>query len=177
MTHTISHSAQLLLSPKMQALLTLAGGFVGTLMGDYSPLLAAAGVLMLLDFSVGFLIAGFIEKNACSWKATIGLAKKAILLMIIIAFYWTGKTTGVEPIAVFFRDSAATAIVITEFTSLLENTYNAGGDDVQLLPDRLVKLAERFVDVRFAEITGREPLYKKVSRIEQEVSMEKSKDD
>lgn len=139
--------------------------------GEYSAVLGAALVLTFLDFLTGYLVSLW-EGNACSWKAGRGLIKKSAYFVVILSFYWAGQASGMTVFALYIRDAAATAIVLTEFTSILENLYNAGEGQGNLLPERVLKNVERVIDVRFAEITGREPMYKKLDRIHSQIDDE-----
>jgi toxin secretion/phage lysis holin len=171
MSDSVSQALSFLLSPGVQAGLTLLGGFGSFVFGGYSSILGAALMMAFLDFLTGYVVSAW-EGRVCSWKAGRGLIKKAAYFIVIASFYWVGLTTGMEALAIYFRDAAATAIVLTEFTSILENLYNAGDDEGILLPERVLKQLERVIDVRFAEITGREPMYKKLKRIDSQVENE-----
>lgn len=79
---------------------------------------------MLLDYLTGLVVAGVFHKSpkseggALESKAAFkGLIKKALIIVIVVAFHQADKLTGKG----FFRDGACWAFFIAELISVVEN--------------------------------------------------------
>lgn len=102
----------------------LLGGFISALIGSWDLALETLAIIMVLDYITGLLVAGVFHKSpkseggALESKAAFkGLAKKALIVVIVVAFHQADKLTGKS----FFRDGACWAFFIAELISVVEN--------------------------------------------------------
>lgn len=100
------------------------GGIVSALIGGWDLALETLAVIMLLDYVTGLIVAGVFHKSpksvggALESKAAFkGLMKKALIVVIVVAFHQADKLTGKS----FFRDGACWAFFIAELISVVEN--------------------------------------------------------
>ena len=100
------------------------GGIVSALIGGWDLALETLAVIMLLDYVTGLIVAGVFHKSpksaggALESKAAFkGLMKKALIVIIVVAFHQADKLTGKS----FFRDGACWAFFIAELISVVEN--------------------------------------------------------
>lgn len=100
------------------------GGIVSALIGGWDLALETLAVIMLLDYVTGLIVAGVFHKSpkseggALESKAAFkGLAKKALIVIIVVAFHQADKLTGKS----FFRDGACWAFFVAELISVVEN--------------------------------------------------------
>lgn len=102
----------------------VAGGIVSAIIGGWDLALETLAIIMLLDYCTGLIVAGVFHKSpkseggALESKAAFkGLAKKALIVVIVVAFHQADKLTGKS----FFRDGACWAFFIAELISVVEN--------------------------------------------------------
>lgn len=102
----------------------LLGGIVSALIGGWDLALETLAIIMMLDYLTGLIVAGVFHKSpkseggALDSKAAFkGLAKKALIIIIVVAFHQADKLTGKS----FFRDGACWAFFIAELISVVEN--------------------------------------------------------
>ena len=105
----------------------MSGAFVGLLsaiLGSWSLALETLGIVMLLDYATGLILAGIFHKSpksrggALESKAAFkGLVRKVGIIIFVIAFHQLDRLTG----KTFFRDGVAWAFFVEEFISVVEN--------------------------------------------------------
>ncbi|MBR3240688.1 MAG: phage holin family protein [Oscillospiraceae bacterium] len=102
----------------------VAAGVVSALVGGWDLALETLAIIMLLDYFTGLIVAGVFHKSpkseggALESKAAFkGLCKKALIVVIVVAFHQADRLTGKS----FFRDGACWAFFIAEMISILEN--------------------------------------------------------
>lgn len=102
----------------------VAGGIVSAVIGSWDLALETLAIIMLLDYITGLIVAGVFHKSpkseggALDSKAAFkGLVKKALIIIIVVAFHQADKLTGKS----FFRDGACWAFFIAELISVVEN--------------------------------------------------------
>lgn len=102
----------------------VAGGIVSAVIGSWDLALETLAIIMLLDYITGLIVAGVFHKSpkseggALDSKAAFkGLIKKALIVIIVVAFHQADKLTGKS----FFRDGACWAFFIAELISVVEN--------------------------------------------------------
>ena len=102
----------------------VAAGVVSALIGGWDLALETLAIIMLLDYLTGLIVAGVFHKSpksdggALESKAAFkGLVKKALIVVIVVAFHQADKLTGKS----FFRDGACWAFFIAELISVVEN--------------------------------------------------------
>lgn len=102
----------------------VAGGIVSAVIGSWDLALETLAIIMLLDYITGLIVAGVFHKSpkseggALDSKAAFkGLVKKALIVIIVVAFHQADKLTGKS----FFRDGACWAFFIAELISVVEN--------------------------------------------------------
>ena len=100
------------------------GGVVSALIGGWDLALETLAIIMLLDYITGLVVAGVFHKSpksnggALSSKAAFqGLCKKAMIIVIVVAFHQADRLTGKS----FFRDGACWAFFLAEMISVIEN--------------------------------------------------------
>ena len=111
-----------------------AGGLWGWFEG-IDPLWQLLVILMAIDFATGVL-AGYIRKELSSEVSFRGLAKKAIVLLVVSAATALDGLGGV-PIAA----AVALAYSLHEALSIVENATKAGLPVPAVLTDALAKFA------------------------------------
>lgn len=102
----------------------VAAGIISALIGGWDLALETLAIVMLLDYCTGLIVAGVFHKSpkseggALESKAAFkGLVKKALIIVIVVAFHQADKLTGKS----FFRDGACWAFFIAELISVVEN--------------------------------------------------------
>lgn len=102
----------------------VVGGVFSALIGGWDLALETLCVIMLLDYLTGLIVAGVFKKSpkseggALDSKAAFkGLVKKALIIIIVVAFHQADKLTGKS----FFRDGACLAFFLAELISVIEN--------------------------------------------------------
>lgn len=100
------------------------GAVVSALIGGWDLALETLAIVMALDYVTGLIVAGVFHKSpkseggALDSKAAFkGLVKKALIIIIVVAFHQADKLTGKS----FFRDGACWAFFIAELISVVEN--------------------------------------------------------
>lgn len=100
------------------------GGIVSAIIGGWDLALETLAIIMALDYVTGLIVAGVFHKSpkseggALESKAAFkGLCKKAMIIVIVVAFHQADRLTG----KTFFRDGACWAFFIAEFISVVEN--------------------------------------------------------
>lgn len=106
------------------ALLGILAGLCSALLGGWTVALETLGIIMLLDYATGLIVAGVFHKSPKSSGGTLeskaafkGLLRKVGIIFIVVAFHQLDRLTGKS----FWRDSAAWAFFIVEFISVVEN--------------------------------------------------------
>lgn len=102
----------------------VAAGILSSVIGGWDLALETLAIIMLLDYITGLIVAGIFHKSpkseggALDSKAAFkGLVKKALIIIIVVAFHQADKLTGKS----FFRDGACWAFFIAELLSVVEN--------------------------------------------------------
>lgn len=100
------------------------GGIVSALIGGWDLALETLAIIMMLDYLTGLIVAGVFHKSpkseggALDSKAAFkGLVKKALIVIIVVAFHQGDRLTG----KTFFRDGCCWAFFIAELISVVEN--------------------------------------------------------
>ena len=113
-----------------------AAAIVAAVWGGFSPLLQALIVLMAVDIATGFL-AGFVTRQLSSNVSFRGMAKKAIMLLIVVTATAVGNSSGVDVL----DDAVIGFFLAHETLSVIENAAKAGVPTPQVLRDALAKLS------------------------------------
>lgn len=107
----------------------IIGGWLVALAGGWDASLKALIVFMVLDYITGMIVAGVFHKSKktengalSSHVGLIGIAKKVIMLFIVIAGQFVDVVLGVD----YFRNAVIIALVTNELISLVENAGLAG---------------------------------------------------
>lgn len=102
----------------------LLGGIVSAVIGGWDLALETLAIIMALDYVTGLIVAGVFHKSpkseggALESKAAFkGLCKKAMIIVIVVAFHQADRLTG----KTFFRDGACWAFFLAEMISVIEN--------------------------------------------------------
>lgn len=102
----------------------VAAGAAFSLVGGWDLALETLCIVMGLDYITGLLVAGFFGRSPKSPGGALesraafkGLCKKALVLVIVIAFHQADRITGKS----FFRDGACWAFFLSEMISITEN--------------------------------------------------------
>lgn len=105
-------------------LMGVAAAVISAIVGSWSLALETLGIVMLLDYATGLIVAGVFHASpksaggALESKAAFkGLIRKVGIVVIVIAFHQLDRLTG----KTFFRDGAAWAFFVEEFLSVIEN--------------------------------------------------------
>lgn len=100
------------------------GGIVSAVIGGWDLALETLAIIMALDYVTGLIVAGVFHKSpkseggALESKAAFkGLCKKAMIIVIVVAFHQADRLTG----KTFFRDGACWAFFLAEMISVIEN--------------------------------------------------------
>ena len=105
------------------------GGTISCMLGGFDKMLQALLIFMLIDYITGLMVA-FIFKNspktesgAGSSKAGFkGLAKKVIILMLVMVMVQADKVLGVS----ILRNAAVIGFLVNELISIIENAGLCG---------------------------------------------------
>ncbi|MDO4803387.1 MAG: phage holin family protein [Lachnospiraceae bacterium] len=107
----------------------IIGGWLVALAGGWDSALKALIVFMVLDYMTGMIVAGVFHKSKktengalSSYVGLIGVAKKVVMLFIVVAGQYVDIVLGVD----YFRDAVIIALVTNELISLVENAGLAG---------------------------------------------------
>jgi toxin secretion/phage lysis holin len=102
-------------------LVTLVGGLLTSLLGDWDMALKVLVLFVVLDYATG-LVAAYGEQNLNSRVGFRGIAKKILLFVPIAVAYWLDMLLGQEvlrSLAIFFY-------IANEGLSMMENLGRAG---------------------------------------------------
>ena len=121
---------------KIQAALTVAGGFVGWFLGGFDGFLYALITFVVIDYITGVLCA-IIDKNLCSNIGAKGIFKKVLIFVLvgvghIIDSNVIGAATS-NTEATIFRTAVIFFYISNEGISILENAAHMGLP----IPDKL----------------------------------------
>ena len=105
------------------------GGTISMALGGFDKMLQALLIFMLVDYITGLMVA-FVFKNspktnsgAGSSKAGFkGLAKKAVILMLVMCMVQTDKVLGIS----ILRNAAVVGFIVNELVSIVENAGLCG---------------------------------------------------
>ena len=99
-------------------------GVLSAITGGWSIALETLGIVMLLDYATGLLLAGVFHRSPKSKGGSLeskaafkGLVRKVGIMIIVIAFHQLDRLTG----KTFFRDGVCWAFFAEEFISVVEN--------------------------------------------------------
>lgn len=111
------------------------GGLIGYLFGGWTGLLPILLVLMVIDQASG-LMASYFEGKLSSKVGSRGIAKKVMILFIIIACHFIDAVSQKQGIytGAIVRDGAIVFYLANELLSLIENAGRIGVP----LPPKLV---------------------------------------
>ena len=105
------------------------GGTISMALGGFDKMLQALLIFMLVDYITGLMVA-FVFKNspktnsgAGSSKAGFkGLAKKAVILMLVMCMVQADKVLGIS----ILRNAAVVGFIVNELISIVENAGLCG---------------------------------------------------
>lgn len=108
---------------------TIVGGTISTMLGGFDKMLQALLIFMLVDYITGLMVA-FVFRNspktesgAGSSKAGFkGLAKKAVILMLVMCMVQADKVLGIS----ILRNAAVVGFIVNELVSIVENAGLCG---------------------------------------------------
>jgi len=133
---------------KIQAALTIAGGFVGWFLGGFDGFLYALITFVAIDYITGVLCA-IIDKNLCSKIGAIGIFKKVLIFVLV----GVGHVLDTNVLGVIGNTDAnvlRTAVIFfylsNEGISILENATHIGLPIPEKLKDVLKQLHKREED-------------------------------
>lgn len=101
---------------------------ISVLIGEFSGILEALIILMVLDYILGVLCAITGNSNKTkdgrlsSQAGFIGIIRKAVMFMVIIVAYQLEKVSGVSEV----RNIVIISFIANECLSILENAVNMG---------------------------------------------------
>lgn len=108
-----------------QKFLMSVGGFMGFwfswAVGGVDSMIIWLAVLACIDYATG-IIAAFKGCNWCSRTGFKGIAKKAVMFVIVAVCHGLDQTTGAE----MFRNMAIFAYAVNEAVSIIENIDASG---------------------------------------------------
>ena len=130
---------------KIQAVLTVAGGFVGWFLGGFDGFLYALITFVVIDYITGVLCA-IIDKNLCSKIGARGIFKKVLIFVLV----GVGHVLDTNVLGVIGNTDAnvlRTAVIFfylsNEGISILENATHIGLPIPEKLKDVLKQLHKR----------------------------------
>ena len=133
---------------KIQAVLTVAGGFVGWFLGGFDGFLYALITFVVIDYITGVLCA-IIDKNLCSKIGARGIFKKVLIFVLV----GVGHVLDTNVLGVVGNTDAnvlRTAVIFfylsNEGISILENAAHIGLPIPKKLKDVLKQLHKREED-------------------------------
>lgn len=113
-------------------------GWASYLLGGWDALLNALIILVVLDVVTGFLRA-FIQKKLSSDVSFRGIAKKALIFILVAVAVQVDRITGMEAVA---RNVVAAFYCASEGLSVIENAVAAGMPVPDFLRNVLVQVRE-----------------------------------
>ncbi len=116
----------------------LLGGLAHYL-GGWDTLLQALVILVVLDVVTGFLRA-FIQKRLSSDVSFRGIAKKALIFVIVAVAVQVDRITGMEAVA---RNVVAAFYCASEGLSVVENAVASGMPVPEFLREALKQINEK----------------------------------
>jgi toxin secretion/phage lysis holin len=99
-----------------------AGGFIGFLFGGWSVLLQILLTFMVIDYFSG-VIAAYIEGKLSSKVGFQGIAKKVVILCIVVVSHMIDQTLGTKDT---IRDAVIFFYLGNELVSFIENAGRMG---------------------------------------------------
>ncbi|QHQ62649.1 holin [Anaerocolumna sedimenticola] len=133
---------------KIQAALTIAGGFVGWFLGGFDGFLYALITFVVIDYITGVLCA-IIDKNLCSKIGAKGIFKK-VLIFVLVGVAHVIDTNVLGVVGNTDTNVLRTAVIFfylsNEGISILENAAHIGLPIPEKLKDVLKQLHKREED-------------------------------
>lgn len=133
---------------KIQAALTVAGGFVGWFLGGFDGFLYALITFVVIDYITGVLCA-IIDKNLCSKIGARGIFKK-VLIFVLVGVGHVLDTNVLGFVGNIDANVLRTAVIFfylsNEGISILENAAHIGLPIPEKLKDVLKQLHKREED-------------------------------
>jgi toxin secretion/phage lysis holin len=133
---------------KIQAALTVAGGFVGWFLGGFDGFLYALITFVVIDYITGVLCA-VIDKNLCSKIGARGIFKK-VLIFVLVGVGHVLDTNVLGAVGNTDANVLRTAVIFfylsNEGISILENSAHIGLPIPEKLRDVLKQLHNRDED-------------------------------
>ncbi|MBH1941330.1 phage holin family protein [Mobilitalea sibirica] len=133
---------------KIQAALTIAGGFVGWFLGGFDGFLYALITFVVIDYITGVLCA-IIDKNLCSKIGARGIFKK-VLIFVLVGVAHVLDTNVLGVVGNTDTNVLRTAVIFfylsNEGISILENAAHIGLPIPEKLKDVLKQLHKREED-------------------------------
>jgi len=121
---------------KIQAALTVAGGFVGWFLGGFDGFLYALITFVVIDYITGVLCA-IIDKNLCSNIGAKGIFKKVLIFVLVgVGHILDSNVIGAATSnteATILRTAVIFFYISNEGISILENAAHMGLP----IPDKL----------------------------------------
>lgn len=121
---------------KIQAALTVAGGFVGWFLGGFDGFLYALITFVVIDYITGVLCA-IIDKNLCSNIGAKGIFKKVLIFVLVgVGHILDSNVIGAvtsNTEATILRTAVIFFYISNEGISILENAAHMGLP----IPDKL----------------------------------------
>lgn len=133
---------------KIQAALTIAGGFVGWFLGGFDGFLYALITFVVIDYITGVLCA-IIDKDLCSKIGARGIFKK-VLIFVLVGVSHVIDTNVLGVVGNTDTNVLRTAVIFfylsNEGISILENAAHIGLPIPEKLKDVLKQLHKREED-------------------------------
>ena len=102
----------------------ITGSFLANIFGGWTSDLATLIILMVIDFSMGLLIAAVWKKSGksqsgalSSWSAWKGLCRKGVSLLFVLIGYRLDLVLGAE----YIRAAVIIGFIASELISIVEN--------------------------------------------------------
>jgi toxin secretion/phage lysis holin len=133
---------------KIQAVLTVAGGFIGWFLGGFDGFLYALITFVAIDYITGVLCA-IINKNLCSKVGARGIFKKVLIFVLVgVGHVLDANVLGVvgNTDANVLRTAVIFFYLSNEGISILENAAHIGLPVPEKLRDVLKQLHNRDKD-------------------------------
>ncbi len=109
-------------------------------------LMRALIICMLIDYGTG-VVSAFVRKELSSWAGLRGLAKKVLILTVLLTAHILEKTSGIE---LNFEQIGALAYLVNEIVSIIENCAKAGIP----IPSQLVEALLSFKRLKVTQATA-----------------------
>lgn len=107
----------------VKSVIGITGGVLSFLLGEWTPLLTALCVFVVIDFLSG-LLAGSKNEGLNSSKGFKGIPRKVLIFLMVAIGHTVDRLLGMD--GHLFRDIVVYFYLANELISIIENTGRAG---------------------------------------------------